>query len=138
MRMGKKGKDGEAQAPNPNGVTNRDIIQRMNFLYQASVYMNALVGPSTCPSPVDTDHASGRDSKVAKRSGVEDKEQKDTGMVKVKGKGGRTYEKGKKQSKNVRLIKRPWMARTTGDLAKTYVSFMKVVGQRTTVKMLVL
>ncbi|KIY74103.1 Rpr2-domain-containing protein, partial [Cylindrobasidium torrendii FP15055 ss-10] len=37
--MAKKSKD---QIPNPNSVTNRDIIQRLNFLYQASIYMNGI------------------------------------------------------------------------------------------------
>ena len=31
--MAKKGKD---DVPNPNSVANRDILQRLNFLYQAS------------------------------------------------------------------------------------------------------
>ena len=44
--MGKnKNKD---QAPNPNNVSNRDIIQRLNFLYQASVFLNAM---SSQPQP---------------------------------------------------------------------------------------
>ena len=37
--MAKKTKD---DVPNVNSVTNRDIMQRMNFLYQASLYMNSL------------------------------------------------------------------------------------------------
>ncbi|KAL4074224.1 RNAse P Rpr2/Rpp21/SNM1 subunit domain-containing protein [Scleroderma yunnanense] len=38
--MGKnKNKD---QVPNPNNVANRDIIQRLNFLYQASVLLNTI------------------------------------------------------------------------------------------------
>ncbi|KIM69069.1 hypothetical protein SCLCIDRAFT_1208488 [Scleroderma citrinum Foug A] len=38
--MGKnKNKD---QVPNPNNVSNRDIIQRLNFLYQASVLLNTM------------------------------------------------------------------------------------------------
>jgi ribonuclease P protein subunit RPR2 len=37
--MGKKAKD---NVPNPNSITNRDIIQRLNFLYQASVYLHGV------------------------------------------------------------------------------------------------
>lgn len=37
--MAKKGKAG---GPNPQAVPNRDIIQRMNFLYQASSYLNSI------------------------------------------------------------------------------------------------
>ncbi|KAE9408793.1 Rpr2-domain-containing protein [Gymnopus androsaceus JB14] len=35
--MAKKPKN---DIPNPNSVSNRDVIQRLNFLYQASVYLN--------------------------------------------------------------------------------------------------
>jgi hypothetical protein len=37
--MAKKSKD---DIPNANSVANRDILQRLNFLYQASVYLNGL------------------------------------------------------------------------------------------------
>ncbi|KAG6919328.1 hypothetical protein DXG01_006874 [Tephrocybe rancida] len=37
--MAKKSKD---DAPTANGVANRDIIQRLNFLYQASVFLNTV------------------------------------------------------------------------------------------------
>ncbi|KAI0256061.1 hypothetical protein BJV78DRAFT_1168913 [Lactifluus subvellereus] len=37
--MGKKNKD---EAPNPNNVVNRDILQRLNFLYQASAYLESV------------------------------------------------------------------------------------------------
>jgi ribonuclease P protein subunit RPR2 len=36
--MGKKNKD----EPDANSIANRDILQRMNFLYQASIYLNSL------------------------------------------------------------------------------------------------
>ena len=42
--MAKKGKD---DVPNPNSVTNRDVLQRLNFLYQASV----LFATQTVPPP---------------------------------------------------------------------------------------
>lgn len=46
--MPKKPKD---DVPNPNSVSNRDIIQRLNFLYQASVYLNGMQPmPSHSPS----------------------------------------------------------------------------------------
>ncbi|KAF5383494.1 hypothetical protein D9757_006096 [Collybiopsis confluens] len=37
--MGKKQKN---EIPNPSSVSNRDVIQRLNFLYQASVYLNTV------------------------------------------------------------------------------------------------
>lgn len=39
--MAKKNKEQEPTAT-LNGVTNRDILQRLNFLYQASAYLNTI------------------------------------------------------------------------------------------------
>ncbi|KAK0464735.1 RNAse P Rpr2/Rpp21/SNM1 subunit domain-containing protein [Desarmillaria tabescens] len=72
--MAKKSKD---EAPNPNNVPNRDIIQRLHFLYQASVYLDGVSPPQ------------------------------------------------KKKQKRV----------TISDLSRSYVSSMKIVGQKTTVNM---
>lgn len=82
--MAKKSKD---EAPNPHNVSNRDIIQRLNFLYQAGVYMNTI-------SPPTSEHSI-------------------------------------KQTKKRRTVKKA----TTRDLAKAYISCMKAVGQKTTVKL---
>src|SRR6266581_3589612 len=41
--MGKKNK---SEVPNPNNVVNRDILQRLNFLYQASVYLESITRQS--------------------------------------------------------------------------------------------
>ncbi|KAJ3855244.1 RNAse P Rpr2/Rpp21/SNM1 subunit domain-containing protein [Lentinula lateritia] len=43
--MGKKPKN---DIPNPSSISNRDVIQRLNFLYQASVYLNNI--HSSAPS----------------------------------------------------------------------------------------
>lgn len=43
--MAKKSKD---DVPNPNSVMNRDILQRLNFLYQAS----QLLGTQIIPPPL--------------------------------------------------------------------------------------
>ena len=50
--MGKKDKNQEPVA-NLNGVANRDIIQRINFLYQASTYLHSISpeAPSQPPEP---------------------------------------------------------------------------------------
>ena len=40
-KMAKKNKDQEPKAT-LSGVTNRDILQRLNFLYQASTYLNTI------------------------------------------------------------------------------------------------
>ena len=39
--MGKRQKE---DSPNINAVANKDIIQRLDFLYQASVYLQSLEG----------------------------------------------------------------------------------------------
>ncbi|KAF7315657.1 hypothetical protein MIND_00081300 [Mycena indigotica] len=47
--MAKKSKD---EPLNPNNITNRDIMQRLNFMYQASVYLGTVLPvppPSTPP-----------------------------------------------------------------------------------------
>jgi ribonuclease P protein subunit RPR2 len=99
--MAKKGKD---DAPNPNSVANRDIIQRLNFLYQASVYLNTIPTPA---QPVASTSSSGQ---YAAKSVNARKELK---------------------KKSTRIF-------TTSDLARTYIANMKIVGQKTTVKMFVL
>ena len=42
--------------PNVNSVANRDIIHRLNFLYQASVYLQGISGPQvSSDAPVEND-----------------------------------------------------------------------------------
>ncbi|KAH8979127.1 hypothetical protein EDB92DRAFT_1981313 [Lactarius akahatsu] len=64
--MGKKNKD---EAPNPNGVVNRDILQRLNFLYQASAYLESI----SCKSDDSTEEvptgASGSARPTAENNG---------------------------------------------------------------------
>ncbi|KAJ4483826.1 RNAse P Rpr2/Rpp21/SNM1 subunit domain-containing protein [Lentinula aciculospora] len=49
--MGKKSRN---DIPNPSSVSNRDVIQRLNFLYQASVYLDNVQSSSTTPSHDDS------------------------------------------------------------------------------------
>jgi ribonuclease P protein subunit RPR2 len=99
--MAKKGKD---EAPNPHSVSNRDIIQRLNFLYQAGVYLNTISSGSGSGVP----HQDATPSSTS---------------------GGQCTKPNKK-----RKVQRK---ATTSDLAKAYISSMKVVGQKTTVKLFV-
>ncbi|KAG6861931.1 hypothetical protein C0995_009881 [Termitomyces sp. Mi166 len=65
--MAKKGKD---DTPTANSVVNRDIIQRLNFLYQASVYLNTLPPsqrPTTSSSSTNTKPSSPKDLKTARK-----------------------------------------------------------------------
>ena len=58
--MGKRNKD---DVPNVHAVAQRDIFQRMNFLYQASVYLNSL--SSDYASAVSA--GSGQDTHIRKK-----------------------------------------------------------------------
>ncbi|KAG2150863.1 Rpr2-domain-containing protein [Suillus clintonianus] len=89
--MGKQNKD---DIPNPSRVGNRDIIQRLNFLYQASVLLNAVTADlSEVPfSPCETND---------------------------------THNPPKKWQKRVV---------STAELSRSYIDTMKVVGQKTNVK----
>ncbi|KAF5385912.1 hypothetical protein D9615_002629 [Tricholomella constricta] len=104
--MAKKGKD---DAPTANSAANRDIIQRLNFLYQASVYLNTI--PSTTPSTSQMSSGSSNANIISDKP------------------NGR--KKGKKEMKGANAVKR---TATVNDLARTYIATMKTVGQRTTVK----
>ena len=48
MAKKNKEKSSDVEAPNPNNVSNRDIVQRLNFLYQASVYINGIEANAEC------------------------------------------------------------------------------------------
>ncbi|KAJ7772697.1 RNAse P Rpr2/Rpp21/SNM1 subunit domain-containing protein [Mycena maculata] len=80
--MGKKNKD---EGPNANNVVNKDIMQRLNFMYQASVYLSGVLPIPPAPAP-------------------------------------------QKRQKRTRKM-------TVHDLSKSYVNSMKVVANKTMVKM---
>ncbi|EMD37650.1 hypothetical protein CERSUDRAFT_123546 [Gelatoporia subvermispora B] len=109
--MGKKNKD-QVPAVNLNSVTNRDILQRMNFLYQASAYLNS-ISPSREPQPSQSQDTSTYTPGSVPSSQV-----------------GQPAGK-RKQPKKLR-IRHPT---TTHELARSYVDSMRSIGQKTTVKM---
>ena len=94
--------------PNPNSIQNRDIMQRLNFLYQASV----LLGTSTQPVP---QHESTADS------------------TKAQTKSRQTQLKSRQKRKQEMLEQRN--PSTAIDLSRTYVRSMKVIGRKTAVRM---
>ncbi|KAJ7268657.1 RNAse P Rpr2/Rpp21/SNM1 subunit domain-containing protein [Mycena haematopus] len=49
--MAKKNKDSDTQTPNANSIANRDIMQRLNFMYQASVYLSGVLPVPPPPTP---------------------------------------------------------------------------------------
>lgn len=115
--MAKKQKE---ETANVNATANRDIVQRLNFLYQASIYLQSVTpsGPSnkgkdrqgdnTGQEAMDVDEASSKKISVSKN-------EDEPTIRKPRRKVG--------------------TKRTTGDLARSYVQCMRVVGQKTTVKM---
>ncbi|KIJ91944.1 hypothetical protein K443DRAFT_464350 [Laccaria amethystina LaAM-08-1] len=112
--MGKKQKE---DIPNINSIANRDIIQRLNFMYQAIVYLQSL---STSASTSSTSSADSMD-----QSGVSPG--KASGSI-TEPSSPRKAAKGRRR----RVIGRK---KTVNDLARSYVHALKVVGQKTTVKM---
>ncbi|KAL5485179.1 hypothetical protein ACEPAI_7821 [Sanghuangporus weigelae] len=112
--MAKKNKD---DTPNPNSIPNRDIVQRLNFLYQASSYLNGLGVVQGVSGP----------SNVAVHSKTEDVEDRN-------GKECPSSAKTKEMACGMR--KRPGQRKATAhDLARSYVKSMKIIGQKTNVKM---
>jgi len=114
--MAKKEKE---ETPNLSATPNRDIAQRLNFLYQASVYLQS-IAPST--TQVHSNRGKQREEGRDANSDMMDVDvapsNKISGLPMVKKHGRRTSKK-----------------QTTGDLARSYIQSMRVVGQKTTVKM---
>lgn len=102
--MAKKGKD---DAPTAHSVANRDIMQRLNFLYQASVYLNTI--PSSKQSTTSGSSANAKSSCTPKE------------VKKAR----------KRRNKSLRNIA------TASELSRSYITTMKSVGQKTMVKMCV-
>ena len=104
--MGKKQKE---ETPNINATPNRDIIQRLNFLYQASVYLQSLEPSASSNHPSSSGKGKAKEIQITDTSNHTRKA------------GGRKKKHKRKQ--------------TIGDIARNYVQCMCIVGQKTTVKM---
>ena len=110
--MAKKNKD---DTPNLNSIPNRDILQRLNFLYQASSYLNGL----------GVSHGSSGAANNAVHSGMEG----------VQGAGNLGSTNTEAEGSNAMRKRSGQRKATAHDLARSYVKSMKVIGQKTTVKM---
>lgn len=114
--MAKKNKD---DVPNVNSVANRDILHRLNFLYQASAYLDSLSPPSLTHPPQPPAPDTGSDlagpSTPAKTLTTESSK-------KIK-------KRSKKEAKGRRM--------QVTEIARSYVRSMKQIGEKTTVKMYV-
>ena len=108
--MPKKDKD---PTPNPASIPNKDIIQRLNFLYQASVYLSNLsrdVPPTNVPHPGSSAFSAREEDQAHSKT---------------------TNPKSRHARQSQRRL------RTTDDLSRAYVHTMSMVGKRATVKMCV-
>jgi ribonuclease P protein subunit RPR2 len=112
--MGKKQK--EENSPNINAAANKDIIQRLSFLYQASVYLQSL----------DVSSLRGSGEEATKNLEGETLEL-DTRP--------KPHADKKANRKNTRT--RQVSRRRTGDLARDYIHCLRQVAKKTTVKMCV-
>lgn len=113
--MGKNKDKGKDEMPNPTSVTNRDILQRLNFLYQASVLLNGLAPPGSIPD--DDEPSMSSRTKDDQRTGTKEGDPP-----------SRTTKSQRKRRRRVVSFE---------ELSRSYVETMKNVGKKTNVKMCV-
>lgn len=117
------GKNNKGDAPNPSNIVNRDILQRLNFLYQASVYLESI---SRCGGSVDTGAGP-----PGSNSGPE--------AATAEGKAGQSIAPLSKVDKRKRYREqRKGRVIRAADIGQGYVRAMRLIGKKTTVKMWVL
>ncbi|KAI0063543.1 Rpr2-domain-containing protein [Artomyces pyxidatus] len=112
--MAKKGK---VEAPNPNNIANRDILQRLNFLYQASTYLESLSAP---PAPVESSSVNTKDAAP--------KPNEPTPKVLPAKDVRKEYKERKSLERKARRAREICAA----DIGRSYVRAMKQIGQKTT------
>ncbi|KAH9998509.1 RNAse P Rpr2/Rpp21/SNM1 subunit domain-containing protein [Russula compacta] len=110
----------DSDAPNPSNIVNRDILQRLNFLYQASVYLESI---SRCGGSIDTG---------AGPPGSNPGPEAATAVGKA---GQSTAPISKAEKRNRYREKRKGRVIRAADIGQGYVRAMKLIGQKTTVKM---
>lgn len=103
--MGKKRED----VPSVNMTANRDIIQRLNYLYQASFYLQSIA--------LQTSTSGDTEDNVTVKKCASDLEMK------------HSLDNAKRKMKPIGKRK------TSNDLARNYIHCMKLVALKTTVKM---
>lgn len=122
--MGKKQNKSNVSPQSVNVVQNRDIMQRMNFLWQASVYLERV---SNC--------ASGSGSEGWMKGGESGEGEGEGEEGERRGEGEeRQVEEEKKEDVGIEKGRRKTMT-VESDLAKVYIQMMKCVGKRTTTGM---
>lgn len=117
--MGKKNK---GALPNPSNIANRDILQRLNFLYQASVYLESISRKSG--ESVDTGAGPSAGHLGPPKSAAAAGPSKPALSKAARRKCAREQRKG-------RVIR-------AADIGQGYVRAMRLIGQKTTTKMWVI
>ena len=101
--------------PNVNATANRDVVQRLNFLYQASVYLQSIAPPT--PSHTTVDKGKRKETELSAQDSMQ----------------GTSKPTSRKQRKTQRRV--VGTKKTTADLGRNYEQCMRAVGQKSTVKM---
>ena len=113
--MGKKNK---GELPNSSNITNRDILQRLNFLYQASVYLDSI--SRKCGGSVDKAAAGPPASDPGPSIDVTP-----SSTVSPPKATKRKRDRDQRKGRTIRAV----------DIGQGYVRAMRLIGQKTTVKM---
>ncbi|KAF8274578.1 RNAse P Rpr2/Rpp21/SNM1 subunit domain-containing protein [Lactarius quietus] len=117
--MGKKNK---GEAPNPNGVVNRDILQRLNFLYQASAYLDSISRQNDAHSKARVDSSMDTTQEApANASGSAISSPPTAGLPKA--------QSARRERRRKRRVIQ------AADIGQGYARSMRLIGQKTTVKM---
>ena len=120
--MGKKNK---SEVPNQNNVVNRDILQRLNFLYQASVYLESISRQSGGSVRTGTGTSGSTPGPPAGPTATA-VENADPAPTTPPSKAQRR--KGDRVQRKGRIIQ-------AADIGQGYVRAMRLIAQKTTVKM---
>ena len=131
--MAKKNKD---EAPNPNSVANRDILQRLNFLYQASAYLSTMPN-ATASSSTQAAEPQSQPPLLEYSSSIHPVLHVPDRFLMHRFINPKHPDGSRKQRKAVK--RKSGVGRKLGveEIARAYVRQMKQIGQKTTVKMYV-
>ena len=118
--MGKKNK---SEVPNPNNVVNRDILQRLNFLYQASVYLESISRQSVGSVNTGTGTSGSTSGPPAGSAAM-----KNADLAPTAPQSKTQRRKRDREQRKGRVIR-------AADIGQGYVRAMRLIAQKTTVKM---
>ena len=123
--MAKKGK---VEVPGPSSVANRDILQRMNFLYQASAFLSNLTEEPHKPQ------AEPHKPQVKPPDDTANQQEYVLHSWRSWHSHVLSAQQIRKRQKQLerRKIRHP---KTCADLSQTYIRSMKAIGKKTTVRL---